>query len=141
VREGGIAILVHPCLRQFDETKYPSYVEMFDKLLPQMQDPFELWDLYAEEYAHRPDYIHKYRYGYGFHGVHPLILYGQGAYGFRYLGRVFLAGAMDSGAAGLLGFEPFRTVEDALEEAERLLGKDCTIAYPAMEESFICNVE
>jgi len=141
VREGGIAILVHPCLPQFDDTKYPSYVEMFDKLLPRMQDPFELWDLYAEEYAHRPEYIHTYRYGYGFHGVHPLILYGQGAYGFRYLGRVFLAGAMDSAAVGLLGFEPFRTVEDAVDEAERSLGKDCTVAYPAMEESFICNVE
>ncbi len=141
VREKGIIILVHPCKRQFDALKYPSYVEMFEKLLPETKDPFELWELYAEEYAHRPEFIHKYRYGFGFHGVHPLILYGQGAYGLRYVSRVFLAGAVDFDAARLLGFEPFATVEEALTEAENHLGKDCSIAYPEMQESFICNVE
>jgi hypothetical protein len=32
-------------------------------------------------------------------------------------------------------------VEEALEEAERLIGKDCTITYPEMHDSFICKVE
>jgi nickel-dependent lactate racemase len=141
VRENGIAILVHPCARAFDRVKYPSYVEMFEKLLPEITDPFELWELYAEEYAHRPEYVHKYRYGYGFHGAHPFILYGQGAYGFRYLSRIFLAGAVDFETARRIGFEPFATVEEAVEEAEASLGKDCSIAYPVMDQSYICNVE
>jgi nickel-dependent lactate racemase len=140
VKEGGIIILVHPCLRQFDAVKYPSYVEMFDKLIPETQDPFVLWELYAEEYAHRPEFVHKYRYGFGFHGVHPLILWGQGAYGLRYLGKVFMAGAKDPEAARLLGFEAFATVEEAIAEAERLISKDCSISYPEMRDSFICNV-
>jgi len=141
VREGGIVILVHPCDRRFDHVKYPSYVEMFEKLLPQLQDPFELWELYAEEFAHRPEYVHKYRYGFGFHGAHPFILFGQGAYGFRHLSRVFLAGAKDFEAARLVGFEPFHTVEEAVEEAENVLGKDCSITYPVMDQNYICNVE
>lgn len=141
VKEGGIIILVHPCIRQFDALKYPSYVEMFETLIPQLQDPFELWELYAEEYAHRPEFIHKYRYGFSFHGVHPLILWGQGAYGMRYVGKVFLAGATDPEVARMLGFEPFASVEEAIAEAERLMGKDCSITYPEMPESFICNVE
>jgi nickel-dependent lactate racemase len=141
VKEGGIIILVHPCLRQFDAVKYPSYVEMFDKLIPETQDPFVLWELYAEEYAHRPEFVHKYRYGFGFHGVHPLILWGQGAYGLRYVGKVFVAGAKDPEAARLLGFEAFATVEEAIAEAERLIGKDCSISYPEMRDSFICNVQ
>ena len=141
VKEGGIIILVHPCLRQFDALKYPSYVEMFDKLIPETQDPFVLWELYAEEYAHRPEFVHKYRYGFGFHGVHPLILWGQGAYGLRYVGKVFMAGAKDPETARLLGFEAFATVEEAIAEAERLIGKDCSISYPEMRDSFICNVQ
>jgi nickel-dependent lactate racemase len=141
VHEGGIIILVHPCLRQFDAVKYPSYVEMFDKLIPETQDPFVLWELYAEEYAHRPEFVHKYRYGFGFHGVHPLILWGQGAYGLRYVGKVFMAGAKDPEAARLLGFEAFATVEEAIAEAQRLIGKDCSISYPEMKDSFICNVQ
>jgi hypothetical protein len=114
---------------------------MFEELLPHNQDPFELWDLHAEEYAHRPEFVHKYRYGFSFHGVHPLILYGQGAYGLRHLGKAFLAGATDFPVARLLGFEPFATVEEAMAEAERLLGNDCSISYPQMEQSFICNVQ
>ena len=141
VKEGGIIILVHPCIRQFDALRYPSYVEMFEKLIPHIQDPFELWELCAEEYAHRPEFIHKYRYGFSFHGVHPLILWGQGAYGLRYVGKVFLAGATDPEVARMLGFEPFASVEEAIAEAERLMGKDCSITYPEMPESFICNVE
>ena len=141
VKEGGIIILVHPCIRQFDALKYPSYVEMFEKLIPHLQDPFELWELYAEEYAHRPEFIHKYRYGFSFHGVHPLILWGQGAYGLRYVGKVFLAGVTDPEVAKMLGFEPFASVEEAIAEAERLMGKDCSITYLEMPESFICNVE
>jgi nickel-dependent lactate racemase len=140
LKEGGIIILVHPCHRQFDDLRYPSYVEMFEKLIPHTQDPFELWDLYAEEYAHRPEFIHKYRYGFGFHGVHPLILWGQGAYGLRYAGRIFLAGATDPEVARMLGFEPFASVEDAIAEAERLMGEDCSITYPEMPDSYICNV-
>ena len=141
VKEGGIIILVHPCIRQFDSLRYPSYVEMFEKLIPHTHNPFELWELYAEEYAHRPEFIHKYRYGFGFHGVHPLILWGQGAYGLRYVGKVFLAGATDPEVAKMLGFEPFASVEEAIAEAERLMGKDCSITYLEMPESFICNVE
>jgi nickel-dependent lactate racemase len=141
VKEGGIIILVHPCLRQFDAVKYPSYVEMFDKLIPETQDPFLLWEIYAEEYAHRPEFVHKYRYGFGFHGVHPLILWGQGAYGLRYVGKVFMAGAKDPEAARLVGFEAFATVEEAIAEAEKLIGKDCSISYPEMRDSFICNVQ
>ncbi len=141
VKQGGIVIVCHPCRKQFDAVKYPSYVEMFEKLIPYTQDPFELWELYAEEYAHRPEFVHKYRYGYGFHGVHPLILWGQGAYGLRHVSKVFLAGATDFEVARMLGFEPFASVEEAMSEAESLLGKNCSVTYVDMPESFICHVE
>jgi len=141
VRKGGILIMCHPCRKQFHAVHTPSYVEMFDKLLPHTQDAFELWELYAEDYAHRPEFVHKYRYGHAFHGVHPLILWGQGAYGLKHVSKVFLAGAADFEAARMLGFEPFTSVEEAIAEAESLMGRDCSITYLDMPQSFICNVE
>ena len=141
VKQGGIIIVCHPCQKQFDAVKYPSYVEMFERLLPYNQDPVELWDLYAEEYAHRPEFVHKYRYGYGFHGSHPLILYGQGLYGLKHVSKVFLAGATDFEATRRVGFEPFTSVEEAISEAENLMGKDCSITHLDMPQSFICNVD
>jgi len=141
VKPGGIFIVCHPCPKQFDAVKYPSYVEMFEKLLPQTKDAVGIWDLYAEEYAHRPEFVHKYRYGYAFHGSHPLILYGQGIYGLNYLSSIFLAGATDFEAARRVELVPFASVEEALAEAEKRMGKDCSITYLDMPESFICNVE
>jgi nickel-dependent lactate racemase len=141
VKPGGILIMCHPCRNQFHPVHTPSYVELFEKLLPQTKDAVEIWDLYAEEYAHRPDFVHKYRYGHAFHGSHPLILYGQGIYGLKHVSQVFLAGATDFETARRVGFEPFASVEEAIAEAENLMGKDCSITYLDMPENFICNVE
>ncbi|MCK4580612.1 MAG: DUF2088 domain-containing protein, partial [Dehalococcoidia bacterium] len=141
VRSGGIVIVCHPCRKQFHPVHTPSYVEMFDRLLPHTQDPVELWELHAEEYAHRPEFVHKYRYGYAFHGVHPLILWGQGIYGLKHVSKVFLAGATDFKVARTIGFEPFDSVEEAIAEAEKVMGKYCSITYLDMPQSFVCNVE
>ena len=116
-------------------------MEVYERLLPYERDPVALWELYSEEFAHRPEYVHKYRYGFGFHGAHPFILFGQGLYGLNHASRVLLAGARDREAARRLGFEPFDSVEDAIAEAEATLGKDCSITYPDMKQNFICDVE
>jgi nickel-dependent lactate racemase len=141
VRKDGILIMCHPCVNQFHPVHTPSYVEVYDRLLPYERDPMELWELYAEEFAHRPEYIHKYRYGHAFHGAHPFILFGQGLYGFKHAGRVFLAGARDKEAARRVGFEPFDTLDEAIGEAERTLGSGCSISYPDMPQNFVCDVE
>jgi nickel-dependent lactate racemase len=141
VKPGGILIVCHPCPKQFHAVHSPSYVEFYEKVLPHTKDAVEVWDLYAEEYAHRPEFVHRYRYGYGFHGSHPLIIYGQGIYGLNYLSSIFLAGATDFETARRVGFEPFASVEEAIAEAENLMGKDCSITYLDMPQPFICNVE
>ena len=141
VRKGGVLIMCHPCTRQFHQVHTPSYVEVYEKLLPYQRDPVELWELYAEEFAHRPEYVHAYRYGYAFHGAHPFILFGQGLYGFNHVSRVLLAGARDREAARRVGFEPFDSLRDAIAEAERTLGSDCSISYPDMQQNFTCDVE
>ncbi|RMF91504.1 MAG: DUF2088 domain-containing protein [Nitrospinota bacterium] len=141
IREGGIAIFVHPCLPRFHPRHHPSYIEFFEQVLPHLQDPYEIWELYADDFAHRPEYVHRYRYAYGFHGVHPLILWGQGAFPLRHLGRVFLAGARDAETARRIGFEPFASLEEAIAEAEATLGKDCTIACLPMPPMFIPAVQ
>ena len=90
-----------------------------------------MWDTYSEEYAHRPEFVHKYRNGFAFHGAHPCILYGQGLYALNHLGSVLAAGVPkeNEAVARRMGFEPFPTIDAALSEAEARLGKDCTITY------------
>lgn len=131
VRNGGILIVANPFEPKFSLLNHPSYHALYHEVLPYRQDPVEVWDTYAEEYAHRPEFVHKYCNGFAYHGAHPCILYGQGLYALNHLGHVFAAGvpAEHAEVARRVGFEPFPTVEAALQEAEARLRKDCTISY------------
>jgi hypothetical protein len=137
VRKGGIFVVANPFEPKFSLLNHPSYHSLYNEVLPAMKDPVEVWDTYSEEYAHRPEFVHKYRTGFAFHGAHPCILYGQGLYALNHLSAVFAAGVPEENeeVARRLGFEPFPTIDAALAEAEARLGKACTITYhPHLEE-------
>jgi hypothetical protein len=58
-------------------------------------------------------------------------------YGLNHLSSVFAAGvpAENEEVARRMGFEPFPTIDGALQEAEARLGKDWTLTYhPHLEE-------
>jgi len=137
VRKDGIFIVANPFEPKFSLLNHPSYHALYNDVLPSTKDPVEVWDTYSEEYAHRPEFVHKYRTGFAFHGAHPCILYGQGLYALNHLSAVFAAGVAkeNEAVARQMGFEPFSTIGQALAEAEARLGKDCTITYhPHLEE-------
>lgn len=137
VRKDGIFIVANPFEPKFSLLNHPSYRALYDEVLPAIKDPVEVWDTYSEEYAHRPEFVHKYRTGFAYHGAHPCILYGQGLYALNHLSAVFAAGVPKENeqVARRMGFEPFPTVEAALQEAEARLGNDCTLTYhPHLEE-------
>jgi len=137
VRKGGIYIVANPFEPKFSMLNHPSYQALYNEVLPTMKDPVEVWDTYSEEYAQRPEFVHKYRTGFAYHGAHPCILYGQGMYGLNHLSAVFAAGVPKENeeVARRMGFEPFPTIEAAVRESEARLGKHCTITYhPHLEK-------
>ena len=140
VREGGIAILVHPLKAQFDRRRFAPYVEFFDRLLPQELDPYWLWENYVEEFAHRPEYIHGYRYGHAYHGSHPFFMWNSTGIPRRYLSKIYFAGVKDWEAAARCGFEAFATVEEAIQAAEAELGKTASITLLQRPPQFIPRV-
>jgi lactate racemase len=137
VRKGGIFIVANPFEPKFSLLNHPSYYTLYNEVLPAMKDPVDVWDTYSEEYAHRPEFVHKYRTGFAYYGAHPCILYGQGLYALNHLSAVFAAGVPKENeeVARRMGFEPFPTIDAAVHEAEARLGKDSTITYhPHLEE-------
>jgi hypothetical protein len=128
VRQGGILILHHPCKLDFDELRFPSYRELFERVMPNVQDANEGWEQFADDFAHRPEYVHRYRHGYGYHGAHPFFMWGRLPTALKQVGRIFLAGATDPETARRLSLEPFPNLESALAAAESELGRDCSIS-------------
>ena len=78
VRKGGIFIVANPFEPKFSLLNHPSYYALYHEVLANTRDPVEIWDTYSEEYAHRPEFVHKYRTGFAFHGAHPCILMARG---------------------------------------------------------------
>jgi nickel-dependent lactate racemase len=126
-KPGCSVIVTTPCPEEWDDDHHPAYREVWDRVLPETHDPYEITDRFGEEFATRADYIDRYRNGVAFHPVHA-ILATHPLKRLRHAARVFVAGAQDAKVAEHVGFTSVPSVEDAIAEAERIHGKDCTIA-------------
>ncbi len=69
-------------------------------------------------YATDPWYIHLYRTGHAYHGVHPFYMWYWCAHALQHLGAVIIVGG-DPAAVHRLGFRAASTLADALEMAAR----------------------
>ncbi len=85
VREGGVLILSHPTPRSFHPAHHPSYIDFFEEVLAETTDPGEIGK-YEEAYATDPWYVHLYRTGNAYHGVHPFYMWYWCAHALEHLG-------------------------------------------------------
>lgn len=132
-KPGCTAVLATPCPDRWDEEHHPSYREVWERVLPETRDPYEARTRFEPEFATRPDYVDRYRRGFGFHGSHAIMaLYPLKR--LRHAGRVIVAGAEDPRLVEHVGFTAAATVEDAVAEARGEHGPGASLAlvrYPA----------
>jgi hypothetical protein len=127
-KPGCSVILAAPCPDQWNHTHHPTHREIWEDILPKYKDPYEIADLFEEDFAHRPEYIYKYRFCYGFHPMHG-IMTTYPLKRLRHASRVFVAGAQHPSLVRHLGFEPTETVESAVQLAQDLHGKDASVVF------------
>jgi hypothetical protein len=128
VREGGVAILSHPTPWAFHPVHHPSYIDFFEEVLAETTDPIEIEKNYEERFATDEWYRHLYRTGHAYHGVHPFYMWYWGAHALEHLGRVIIVGG-DPAAVRRLGFVPASSLDDALEMASDVVGRDPSISH------------
>ncbi len=127
-KPGCSVILASPCPDEWNHTHHPTHQEIWDRILPTYRDPYEIVDLFEEDFSHRPEYIYKYRHCYGFHPMHG-IMTTYPLKRLQHVSKVFVAGAERPSLIKHLGFEPTGTVEEAIEKARDIHGKDASITF------------
>lgn len=127
-KPGCTVILATPCPDQWNHTHHPTHREIWEEILPSHKDPYEIADLFEEDFAHRPEYVYKYRFCYGFHPMHG-IMTTYPLKRLRHASRVIVAGAQNPSLVRHLGFEPTDTVERAVLLAQEIHGADASIAF------------
>jgi hypothetical protein len=125
---GCTTILVSPVKNRWNHTHHPTHQEIWQNILPNYRDPYEILDIFEEDFAHREEYIYKYRFCYGFHPVHGLMTT-YPLKRLRHTSKVIVAGAEDPSLITHLGFEPAATVEEAIERAQGIHGKGASVAF------------
>jgi hypothetical protein len=128
VREGGVVIMSHPTPWEFSPVHHPSYIDFFEQVLSETTDPIEVAKGFEESFATDPWYIHLYRTGHAYHGVHPFYMWYWCAHALQHLGGVIIVGG-DPAAVHRLGFRVASTMADALEMATDIVGPSPTLTH------------
>jgi lactate racemase len=128
VREGGVLIMSHPTPWEFHPVHHPSYIDFFEQVLADTTDPAEIEARYEKQYAEDEWYRHLYRTSYAYHGVHPFYMWYWGCHGLAHLGKVIVVGG-EARSVRRLGFTPASTLDDALEMASDVVGRDATMTH------------
>ena len=128
VKKGGVLILCHPAYDEFDPEHHPSYIEFFNRLLPETRDAMVLEHKYEREFAKNPSYVHLYRKGNAYHGAHPFYMWYWGENGRQHVGKVIVAGAENNHVPELLGWDRADTLADAIDQARGFMGRNASIS-------------
>jgi DNA-binding transcriptional regulator YdaS (Cro superfamily) len=128
VREGGVVIMSHPTPWEFHPVHHPSYIDFFEQVLVETTDPVEIEARFEKSFAEDDWYRHLYRTSYAYHGVHPFYMWYWGCHGMAHAGKVIIVGG-DKRAVRRLGFSSASTLNDALEMAGDVVGRDATITH------------
>lgn len=125
---GCTVIMSTPAEEDWDLPKFAPYKDVFENILPSCKDPYRILDLYSDEYANHPEYIHNYRFRYSHHPILPIFA----SFPLRRLnhaGRIFIAGAKNPAMIEKLGFTPFPDVDAAINAAQDIHGRSAPMAY------------
>jgi hypothetical protein len=127
VKDGGVLIITHPCSDKFDPVHHPSYIEFFNRLLPETRDSYTLETKYQDEFAYNPSYVEMYRRGNAYHGAHPFYMWYWGQRGREKLSRVIVVGADNATVPELMGWETAGSLAEAISMAQGTMGRSAQI--------------
>jgi hypothetical protein len=140
LKKGGVLILHHPCYDEFDHNFHPSYIEFFNRLLPETRDADVLRDKYEREFANNPSYIEMYRRGNAYHGAHPFFMWYWGENGRQHVGRVIAAGAENAHVPAILGWDRADNLTEAIAQARSIVGRSAEITMLHQPVIAICDM-
>jgi len=140
LRKSGVVVFFSPMDEVFHEGHHPSYLEFY-KLLGETRDPWELRERYERRFAEDERYVKLYRYAYAYHGAHPFFVWYAIRPALEQASAVINVSPVNPGVPEKLGFEWARSLDEALEKAYGYVGRDASIAYPAMPPIFCTRVK
>ena len=123
----GCTVVMAAAVREgWDRVHHPSYPDVWERVLPQTRDPYEITARFEHEFARHEAHIDAYRHRFAFHPIHG-ILATHPLKRLSRAGRVIVAAPRDPHMPRHLGWDVAESVEEAVARAQRVHGRDSTI--------------
>jgi lactate racemase len=123
----GCTIVMAAAVREaWDRVHHPSYPDVWERVLPQTRDPYEINARFEHAFARHEAHIDAYRHRFAFHPIHG-ILATHPLKRLQRVGRVIVAAPRDAHVPRHLGWDVASSVEEAVARAQKLHGPGATI--------------
>jgi hypothetical protein len=127
----GCTVVMAAAVRDaWDRVHHPSYLDVWERVLPQTRDPYEITARFEDEFARHRAHIDAYRHRFAFHPIHG-ILATHPLKRLRRVGRVIVAAPRDAHVPRHLGFDVAASVEEAVALARASHGPGAAIGVVA----------
>ncbi|MEG0962127.1 MAG: lactate racemase domain-containing protein [Lachnospiraceae bacterium] len=122
-----VIICASACDGYFHEELWPYLREMYDMFQKDSMQILPDLDRYGEYFATNEEYIRKYRYANAFHPFHGFSMISCGHIAEMNTSAIYLCGAQKPGYARGMGLKTRATIEEALQDAKRIVGQNPNI--------------
>jgi len=125
-KPGCTVIMAAATADTWDHVHHPSYPEVWERVLSQTRDPYEITARFENAFARHEAHIDAYRHRFAFHPIHG-ILATHPLKRLRNVGQVIVVGPRDPHVPRHLGWEVADSVEEAVGRAQAIHGAGATI--------------
>jgi lactate racemase len=124
MNDNFVVVCASICNGYFHDEEFPSYRELYEQFQNDYHNQLPDMEKYGEYFCSKPDYIHKYRFNYGYHPYHAFSMISCGHIAEMHSSAVYIVGAYEPGYARAMGMKTRATIEEALKDAQRYTGPD-----------------
>ena len=123
MKDNCVVICSSICNGYFHDEEFPAYRDLYELFQKDYHNILPDLEKYAEYYSSQPEYIHQYRFNYGYHPYHPFSMISCGHIAEQHCAAVYIVGAYEPGYARAMGMKTRATFSEALKDAERYTGR------------------
>ncbi len=124
LKDDCVVICSSTCDGFFNDDEFPSYRELYEKYQSESHQGLPDLAKYGEEFCNKPEYIHKYRYEFGYHPFHAFSMIACGHIGLMHTSAIYIVGAHEPGYAQAMGMKTRPTFDTALKDAQQYTRED-----------------
>jgi nickel-dependent lactate racemase len=123
MNENAVIICASICDGFFHDEEFPAYREIYNLFQTEGNNILPNVEKYAEKLATNEEYIRKYQNEHGYHPYHGFSMISCAHIAEMQTSAIYIVGAKEPGYARGMGMKTRATVEEALKDAEKYVGK------------------